>query len=69
MEGERMGWWFNTPLWARVIGGLIVGTFVGLALRSAGQTAFATDVIAPFGDAFLRLIRMLVVPLIFSTLV
>ncbi len=64
--------WFNSPLWARVMAGLAVGLIVGLALRyglgpEAGGS-LATTFIKPFGDAFIRLIRMLVVPLIFFTL-
>jgi Na+/H+-dicarboxylate symporter len=69
MREAGMGWWFKSPLWARVIGGLILGAIVGLSLRAAGQEAIATTWIKPVGDAFISLIRMLVVPLIFTTLV
>ena len=61
--------WFRWPLWARVISGLIVGGIFGLIMHRLGHEAFVTDWIRPFGDAFIRLIRMLVVPLIFTTLV
>ncbi|HUF72342.1 MAG TPA: dicarboxylate/amino acid:cation symporter [Gammaproteobacteria bacterium] len=61
--------WFRWPLWARVISGLVVGGIFGLIMHRLGQEAFVTDWIRPFGDAFIRLIRMLVVPLIFTTLV
>ena len=64
-----MAWWLKSPLWARVIGGLVLGAIVGLAFRGAGLEGVITTWIKPFGDAFIRLIRMLVVPLIFSTLV
>ncbi len=64
-----MGLWFKIPLWARVIGGLILGGVFGLVLRNAGQEAFVVTWIKPFGDAFVNLIRMLIVPLIFTTLV
>jgi len=64
-----MGLWFKTPLWARVIGGLILGGAMGLVLRSAGQEEMVIAWIKPFGDAFVNLIRMLIVPLIFTTLV
>ncbi len=64
--------WFDSPLWARVMAGLVVGLIFGLGLRYGlgPETggAVATTFIKPFGDAFIRLIRMLVVPLIFFTL-
>jgi Na+/H+-dicarboxylate symporter len=59
----------KTHLWARVILGLILGAAAGLAFRAAGLEGFVVDWIRPWGDAFVRLIRMLVVPLIFTTLV
>lgn len=68
-----MGKWFAIPLWQRVMLGLVVGAAIGLALRySIGAEAaseLATTWFKPIGDAFVNLIRMLVVPLIFTTLV
>lgn len=68
-----MGSWFEIDLWKRVIAALILGIIVGLGLRQglgpdvAGE--IATDKFKWAGDLFLRLIRMLIVPLIFTTLV
>lgn len=65
--------WMSMKLWQRVLIGLVLGALLGLGLRaglgaeSAGN--FATTYLKPFGDGFVRLIRMLVVPLIFTTLV
>ncbi len=64
-----MTWWLKTPLWARVLGGLVLGGLFGLLMRKMGMSDQVTQFIKPFGDAFVRLIRMLIVPLIFSTLV
>jgi len=65
--------WFEIALWKRVIGALFVGLATGLALRygmgAEAGGAFAETYIAWIGDLFLRLIRMLIVPLIFFTLV
>ncbi len=52
--------------------GLVLGTLIGLGLRyglSEEASVAAGDYFKPFGDLFLNLIRMLVVPLIFLTLV
>lgn len=68
-----MAWWFGITLWRRVLLGLVLGLILGLALRyGMGPEAaapFADGWLKPFGDAFVRLIKMLVVPLIFTTLV
>jgi Na+/H+-dicarboxylate symporter len=55
--------WFARPLWQRVILALVLGVIAGLA---AGEDIVAIKWI---GDLFIRLIKMLVVPLIFFSLV
>lgn len=76
-----MAWWFNRVLWQRVLAALVLGVIVGLAFRTFGGTYMVDGVtkyagadivttwVKPFGDAFVRLIKMLVVPLVFTTLV
>lgn len=68
-----MAGWFKIDLWKRVIAALVVGLAVGLGLRygmgAEAGGAFAENYIAWIGDLFLRLIRMLIVPLVFFTLV
>lgn len=68
-----MTWWFKTDLWKRVIGALILGLATGLILRASLGAEAGSELVTtwfkPWGDAFLRLIRMLIVPLIFTTLV
>ncbi len=55
--------WFARPLWQRVILALVLGVIAGL---TAGEDIVAIKWI---GDLFIRLIKMLVVPLIFFSLV
>ena len=55
--------WFEIKLWKRVIGGLVLGIVAGLLL---GEQSV---ILKPIGDLFINAIRMLVVPLIFTTLV
>ncbi len=68
-----MAWWFGVTLWKRVLLGLVLGLIVGLSLRYGmgveAAAPFADSWLKPFGDAFVSLIKMLVVPLIFTTLV
>jgi len=54
--------WFALPLWQRVIGGLIAGILMGLLWPSA------TPWVVFIGDLFVRLIRMLVVPIVFVSI-
>lgn len=55
--------WFGVPLWRRIVAGLVLGVIAGVAL---GDQAAELKWI---GDVFVRLIRMLVVPLVFVTVV
>jgi Na+/H+-dicarboxylate symporter len=66
-----MRWWFGVKLWKRVFVGLALGVAVGLAVvqamgPDAGEAVLLK--VKVVGDVFIRLIRMLVVPLIFVTL-
>ncbi|MEM1150690.1 MAG: dicarboxylate/amino acid:cation symporter [Pseudomonadota bacterium] len=67
-----MGAWFAIDLWKRVIAFLLLGLAVGLGVRySLGAEAggaLVTQYIYPIGQAFVALIRMLIVPLIATTL-
>jgi len=67
-----MKWWFGSALWMRILFGMALGVAVGFVLRPGGLAmAAGVDVQAVdaglklIGDAFIRLIRMLAVPLIF----
>lgn len=67
-----MKWWFGVTLWKRVMGALILGIVFGLVIQYAlGDRAvdWLGTYIQPFGDIFIALIRMMIVPLIFTTLV
>jgi len=55
--------WFEITLWKRIMGMLVVGIVAG-AFWGEGATS-----ISWMGDIFIRLIRMVVVPLVFVTLV
>jgi len=65
--------WQSITLWKRVLIGLAIGVTVGLGLREGlGEPAaieFGNTWIQPWGQAFVRLIKMLIVPLIVTTLV
>jgi Na+/H+-dicarboxylate symporter len=69
-RGRFMDWYFRTNLLVRILSGLVLGALVGLFL------AFTPDIAGPyvaytkfFGDLFIRLLRMIVVPVIFFSLI
>lgn len=65
--------WFKIALWQRVLGALVIGVIFGAVLSQALGGDAASDWLAtyvkPVGDLFINLIRMLIVPLILTTLV
>ena len=68
-----MRWWFKIKLWQRVLAALVLGVITGLVMSGTmGQEAATVWIetwLRPVGDLFINLIRMLIVPLIFTTLV
>ncbi len=65
-----LGWYFKTNLLARILTGLVLGALVGIVL------GFFPDAIKPFvdnskffGDLFIRLLKMIVVPVILFSLI
>lgn len=55
--------WFAIPLWKRILTALVLGVIVGIIWGEGAES------IVWLGDLFIRLIRMVVVPLVFVTLV
>ncbi|MEJ6742698.1 MAG: dicarboxylate/amino acid:cation symporter [Emcibacteraceae bacterium] len=55
--------WFETKLWKRILVALVLGIIVGSVFGEAAAS------LKWIGDVFIRLIRMIVVPLVFVTLV
>ena len=73
MENKKgmFSWYFNTNLLSRILIGLVAGAIVGIALgygspetvkAFVGNTKF-------FGDLFIRLLKMIVVPVILFSLI
>jgi Na+/H+-dicarboxylate symporter len=55
--------WFAIVLWKRILAAMVLGAVAGLLIGDQAES------IKWIGDVFIRLIRMLIVPLVFVTLV
>lgn len=55
------------PLSIKILIGLVLGIIVGLLLN--GQAEFANTYIKPIGTLFLNMIKLIIVPLVFSSLI
>ena len=75
-----LNWYFKTSLIVRIIACFIIGSLIGGALwylsQRAGATEPATTItekvipyISPFGQVFVQMLKMIVVPIIFFSLV
>lgn len=58
-----LGTWFEIALWKRILGAMILGVIVGMIWGPGSES------LAWMGELFMRLIRMVVVPLVFFTLI
>lgn len=62
-RGGIVSWWFGVTLWKRILAAVVLGAVVGYFWGPDAEQ------IKWIGDVFVRLIRMIVVPLVFLTLV
>ncbi len=62
---QKPGFWGRLVLWQKIIIGLIAGLIVGALVGEE----IATTWLKPIGTLFISLIKMLIVPLIFSSLI
>jgi Na+/H+-dicarboxylate symporter len=65
MRSQRM----TTYIVIAMVLGIVVGTLLNKALADSGTAATVAGYIAIFSDVFLRLIKMIIAPLVFCTLV
>ncbi|GHV52611.1 amino acid transporter [Deltaproteobacteria bacterium] len=69
-KGGPLGWYFGTNLLARILIGLIIGAIVGIGLGSSPEATKTFVKYAQFfGDIFVRLLKMIVEPVIFFSLI
>jgi len=61
--------WKKMPLWAKIITGMVVGLIWGMLAVRIGLSRFTLDWIKPWGTIFLKLLKLIAVPLIFVSLV
>ena len=63
MLGRTWSYWMSVPLWLQILVGMVLGITVGVVL---GEQA---TVLKPIGTLFVNIIKMLIVPLVFCSLI
>jgi len=61
--------WKKLPLWVKIITGMILGFAWGMIAVKIGLSKFTLDWVKPWGTIFLKLLKLIAVPLIFVSLV
>lgn len=61
--GRVWSYWMSVPLWLQILVGMILGITVGVIF---GEQA---TVLKPIGTLFVNIIKMLIVPLVFCSLI
>lgn len=69
--GALLRWYLRTNLMARMLGGFVLGSAVGIVLWAAGGdlAAEVAPWISPFGAVFVQMLKMVVIPVVFATLI
>lgn len=66
------GWYFKSNLAYRILEALVIGSIIGMIVPKGvilfGNTTLLS-IIAPFGDLFIRLLKMIIVPIIVASLI
>lgn len=57
------------PLYGKILIGMLLGMLWGLSAGSLGITGFTEDWIKPFGDIFIRALKLIAIPLVIVSLI
>lgn len=60
--------WYRKLHWQIIIG-LVLGLVFGIVAAASGWSRFVTNWVAPFGDIFINLLKLIAVPLILASLI
>ncbi len=65
--------WMNglkcIPLYVQILFGMLLGIFMGIIALSAGMQGFVADWIKPFGTIFMKLLKLIAMPLVLASLI
>ncbi len=67
-----LSWYFKSNLLMRIMLGLLIGAVIGIALGASGNTELTNSFVSNtkfFGDLFIRLLKMIVVPVVLFSLI
>ncbi len=67
-----LAWYFQSNLLMRIMVGLLIGAVIGVALGASGDASLVNGFVSKtkfFGDLFIRLLKMIVVPVVLFSLI
>lgn len=59
----------SVPMYVQILAGMVLGISIGLVALSAGLQGFVTDWIKPFGTIFMKLLKLIAMPLVLASLI
>ncbi|MFI3240913.1 MAG: cation:dicarboxylase symporter family transporter, partial [Bacteroidales bacterium] len=59
----------HLPLFVKIIIGMVLGIITGIVMININATEFANNWIKPWGEIFMRLLKLIAVPLVFISLI
>jgi proton glutamate symport protein len=59
----------NIPLYVKILSGMLLGVVLGYVLMLLGLSEFVSNWVQPWGAIFIRLLKMIAVPLVFLSLI
>ncbi len=59
----------KTPLYLQILAGMVLGGLAGYVMMLAGLSNLVSDWIKPWGTIFIRLLKLIAVPLVFVSLI
>lgn len=59
----------NLPLYVKILIGMVLGILLGVVSLQIGAASYVTDYVKPFGEIFMRLLKLIAIPLVMISLI
>lgn len=59
----------NLPLYVKILIGMVLGILLGVVSLQIGAASYVTNYVKPFGEIFMRLLKLIAIPLVMISLI